>query len=147
MMRNIAILFSLLFIFTGCSQPKPCEKFNGSKRCPAAAYEEKNYKVDKNAKVQTGKASYYASCFSGRRTASGETCNINNYTAAHRTLPFGTMIRVTMLSNGKSVIVKVNDRGPYSRGRIVDLSQAAAKMIGLVRAGVARVKIERVHKL
>lgn len=91
---------------------------------------------------QTGRASWYGRDFHGRRTANGERFNMNALTAAHRTLPLSSFIRVTNPSNGKWVVVKVNDRGPYKRGRVLDLSYAAAKVIGLVHAGTGRVKIE-----
>ena len=87
-----------------------------------------------------GIASYYGGNFHGKRTASGEMFNKNAMTAAHRSLKFGTKVKVTNLRNGKTVLVKVNDRGPHVQGRIIDLSQAAAKKIGL--KGVARVKLE-----
>ena len=95
--------------------------------------------------LRTGVASYYGPGFHGRRTANGETFNQNAMTAAHRTLPFGTKLKVTNLNNGKSVIVRVNDRGPYSGGRILDLSVAAAKQIGSTQSGVARVTLEVVQ--
>ncbi|RQR49362.1 septal ring lytic transglycosylase RlpA family protein [Burkholderia sp. Bp9125] len=91
---------------------------------------------------QTGRASWYGRGFHGRRTANGERFNMNAFTAAHRTLPLASYIRVTNPTNGKWVVVKVNDRGPYKRGRVLDLSYAAAKVIGLVHAGTGRVKIE-----
>ncbi|KVD78411.1 hypothetical protein WS62_28920 [Burkholderia sp. ABCPW 14] len=91
---------------------------------------------------QTGRASWYGKGFHGRRTANGERFNMNELTAAHRTLPLASYVRVTNQANGKSVVVKINDRGPFSRGRILDLSYAAAKVIGLVHAGTARVKIQ-----
>lgn len=91
---------------------------------------------------QTGRASWYGKGFHGRRTANGERFNMNEFTAAHRTLPLASYVRVTNQANGKSVVVKINDRGPFSRGRILDLSYAAAKVIGLVHAGTARVKIQ-----
>lgn len=94
----------------------------------------------------TGLASYYGAKFHNKRTASGEIFNKNALTAAHRTLPFGTQIKVTNLRNGKSVTVKVNDRGPHVRGRIVDLSLGAAKKIGLVHAGTTRVRLEVLKK-
>ncbi len=94
------------------------------------------------AQTETGEASYYADSFQGKPTASGEPYDRNKLTAAHRTLPFGTRLKVTRTDNGKSVVVKVNDRGPHKAGRIVDLSYAAAAQIGLVRDGVAPVKIE-----
>ncbi|KVA00725.1 hypothetical protein WI41_01345 [Burkholderia latens] len=91
---------------------------------------------------QTGRASWYGRDFHGRRTANGERFNMNALTAAHRTLPLSSYIKVTNASTGKWVVVKVNDRGPFKRGRVLDLSYAAAKMIGLVHAGTGRVKIE-----
>ena len=96
--------------------------------------------------VMTGKASYYADKFIGRKTASGEPYSATKMTAAHKTLPFGTMLRVTNVANGKSVDVKVNDRGPFVAGRIVDLSRAAAEKIDMVRAGVAEVKVQVLSK-
>jgi rare lipoprotein A len=93
----------------------------------------------------TGIASYYANSFAGKRTANGETFNPGNLTAAHRTARFGSHIRVTHMGNGKSVIVRVNDRGPFVRSRIIDLSYAAAKSIGLHRSGTARVSLSLVN--
>jgi rare lipoprotein A len=89
-----------------------------------------------------GLASYYADKFHGRLTANGEVFDADELTAAHRSLRFGTLLQVTNLNNNKSVVVRVNDRGPHIRGRIVDLSNAAAVEIGLVRTGTARVKLE-----
>ncbi|EGJ34779.1 rare lipoprotein A [Moorena producens 3L] len=89
-----------------------------------------------------GIASWYGSGFHGRRTASGERFNQYALTAAHRTLRFGTRVKVTNLRNGRSVIVRINDRGPYVRGRIIDLSRGAARIIGLVRSGTGSVRIE-----
>lgn len=90
------------------------------------------------AASQTGKASYYKH---GKRTASGERFNASDYTAAHRTLPFGTRVLVTNLDTGISVIVRVNDRGPFVKSRIIDVSYGAAKVLGITRTGVAQVKI------
>ena len=94
--------------------------------------------------VQYGKASFYGygDEFHGRKTASGEIFDRNALTAAHPTLPFGTLCRVTNLSNGRSVVLRINDRGPFKAGRIIDLSYAAAKEIGAIRAGVVDVKVE-----
>jgi rare lipoprotein A len=89
-----------------------------------------------------GEASYYADRFNGRTTANGETFDINQLTAAHRTLPFGTRVRVTNLKNQKSVVVRINDRGPYAKGRVIDLSPAAARRIDMIGMGVAPVRIE-----
>ncbi len=94
---------------------------------------------------QTGKASYYASYFEGQKTANGESFSNKKMTAAHRTLPFGTKVLVTNLSNKKSVIVTVNDRGPFVKGRIIDLTQRAARELGFYQQGIAKVSIESVH--
>lgn len=94
---------------------------------------------------QTGTASWYGRQFHGRKTASGETFDMNGMTAAHRSLPLNCYIRVTNKNNGKSVIVKVNDRGPFHGNRVLDLSYGAAKQIGITNAGTAKVSIERVQ--
>lgn len=93
---------------------------------------------------QTGLASWYGRQFHGRKTASGDTFDMNGLTAAHRSLPLNCYIKVTNKSNGKSVIVKVNDRGPFHGNRVLDLSYGAAKQIGLTQKGVGNVSIERV---
>jgi len=85
--------------------------------------------------VQSGKASWYGPGFHGKRTASGETFNTNELTAAHRTLPFGTRVRVVNKRTGRSVVVRINDRGPYAHGRIIDLSRASAEAIGISGVG------------
>ena len=89
-------------------------------------------------------ASYYGEPFHGRPTSSGEPFDMNAYTAAHRTLPFGTMVEVTNLGNGKKVIVRINDRGPFVGNREIDLSRAAAEALGMIGQGIARVSIKRV---
>ena len=91
------------------------------------------------AQAQTGTASWYKM---GTRTASGERFNPEGLTAAHRTLPFGTKVKVRNLRNGRSVVVRINDRGPFTHNRIIDLSMGAAKVIGLTRSGVTKVAIE-----
>jgi rare lipoprotein A len=96
--------------------------------------------------TRRGTASWYGYRFHGRRTASGERFNASAYTAAHRSLPFGTKVRVTNLRNGRSVIVRINDRGPYARGRVIDLSKAAANAIGIISSGTAPVRIEIVGR-
>ncbi|MVT07126.1 septal ring lytic transglycosylase RlpA family protein [Chitinophaga tropicalis] len=112
--RNIIVLLCAILCFASCSR-----------------------KV-----TQTGKASYYADKFQGRKTASGETFRQGRLTAAHRSLPFGTKVKVTNIANGKSVKVRINDRGPFAEGRIIDLSKKAAKRIGMVNTGVANVEIK-----
>jgi len=92
--------------------------------------------------IESGKASYYADKFDGRKTASGAVFSQRKLTAAHKTLPFGTKVKVTNLANGKTVKVKINDRGPFAAGRIIDLSKKAAQKIALVTAGVAEVEIK-----
>lgn len=96
------------------------------------------------ANAQCGKASWYGPGFHGRSTASGERFNQSNMTAAHKYLPFGTRLRVTNKRNGKSVVVRINDRGPYVGGRLLDLSKGAASQIGMVRSGSASVCIAKV---
>ncbi|GIW24288.1 septal ring lytic transglycosylase RlpA family protein [Meiothermus sp.] len=92
--------------------------------------------------TEQGWASWYGPRFHGRRTANGERFNKFHLTAAHRTLPFHTRVRVTNLHNGRSVVVRINDRGPYIRGRILDLSYAAARALGMYSQGVVQVKVE-----
>lgn len=94
--------------------------------------------------AQQGLASYYKS---GHQTANGERFNPHGLTAAHRTLPFGTLVKVTNLKNGESVVVRINDRGPFKRKRVIDLSLGAAKIIGLVRAGIAPVRVDPLFRL
>jgi rare lipoprotein A len=92
--------------------------------------------------LEEGLASWYGGKFQGRRTSSGEVFDTNLLTAAHKTLPFGTQVKVTNLANGLSTIVKINDRGPFVEGRIIDLSRAAAERIGMVGTGTTRVSVE-----
>lgn len=89
-----------------------------------------------------GLASYYGRFHDGQRTASGELFDMQAMTAAHRTLPFGTQVRVTNLKSGRAVVVRINDRGPFVKGRLLDLSYAAAKQLGVLRTGLARVRME-----
>lgn len=94
------------------------------------------------AQVQTGKASFYADKFEGSPTASGEKYKHNKLTAAHKTLPFGTRVKVTNVSNNQTVEVTINDRGPYVENRVIDLSKSAAEKLGFVNQGIADVKVE-----
>jgi rare lipoprotein A len=91
--------------------------------------------------TRKGIASYYADFYEGRTTANGEIYRQNKITAAHKTLPFGTKVKVTNLANNKTVVVRINDRGPFVKGRIIDLTKAAAKEIGMIGAGISKVKI------
>lgn len=92
--------------------------------------------------IETGVASWYGAKHHGKRTASGEVFNQKKFSAAHPSLPLGSIVKVTNLENGKSVDLRINDRGPYGRGRIIDVSRAAASVLGMVGAGVARVRVE-----
>lgn len=98
--------------------------------------------ANRGIKQVRGAASWYGPGFHGRRTASGQRFNQHGFTAAHRTLPFGTRVRVTNVRNGRSVVVSINDRGPFSGGRIIDLSAGAARAIGLMSSGVGQVRLE-----
>ena len=97
--------------------------------------------------LQQGKASYYAQKFTGRMTASGERLHKDSLTCAHRTYPFGTLLKVYNPANGKSVIVRVTDRGPYVRGRIIDLSWRAAKELDIISKGVAMVTVQKADNI
>ncbi|NIO07563.1 MAG: septal ring lytic transglycosylase RlpA family protein [Deltaproteobacteria bacterium] len=127
--RGVRVLCSLaiLVLPLGCSGSLP----SGHK--PAL----KSYR-------EFGQASFYAAKYQGRKTASGERFDQSAMTAAHRSLPFGTTVTVTNIKNGKSVRVRINDRGPFVRGRIIDLTRSAFARIGDLRSGVIDVKIERV---
>jgi rare lipoprotein A len=96
-----------------------------------------------STEMDAGMASWYGERFHGKRTASGEAFNMNEFTAAHKTLPFGSQVRVRNLDNGQEVVVRINDRGPFTRGRVIDLSRAAAQAIGLLQTGTARVAVFR----
>lgn len=96
------------------------------------------------ASQQRGTASYYADKFVGRQTANGETYRHDKMTAAHRSLPFGTEVRVTRVDTGESIVVRINDRGPFKAGRIIDLSKRAARELGIVQAGLAEVTVRPV---
>lgn len=95
-----------------------------------------------HAQIQTGKASFYSDKFEGSKTASGEKYKKKKLTGAHKTLPFGTRVKVTNVANNQTVEVVINDRGPYVEGRVIDVSRAAAEKLGFVSQGLAEVKIE-----
>lgn len=111
---------------------------------PSISYRDKAHKVEsnKNGEVFYGKASYYADKFQGRKTANGEKFDQNKLTAAHKSLPFGTIVSVENLNNGKKIVVKINDRGPFIRGRVIDLSKKAAEELDMIKDGVVQVKVE-----
>lgn len=99
-----------------------------------------------NAQTLEGKASYYGKGFHGRKSASGKIYDMYKYTCAHKSLPFGTMLKVTNKKNGKTVTVEVTDRGPYVKGRIIDLSVAAAKDLDMMKSGVVDIEAEIIKK-
>ena len=127
-------------------QPEPAPHAAAAPAAKKAALQSAAKKADKTEKTakfsQTGKASWYGSGFHGKKTANGERFDMNTLTAAHRTLPISSRVRVTNLANGKSVVVRINDRGPYHGNRVMDLSKAAAQELGFIRTGTAQVKIE-----
>jgi len=94
------------------------------------------------AGAEEGAASYYANSLNGNPTASGEPYDKSAFTAAHRTLPFDTMVKVTNLDNDKSAVVRINDRGPHTKNRVIDVSGAAAKQLGIIDSGTAKVRLE-----
>ncbi|SDN35391.1 rare lipoprotein A [Pseudomonas arsenicoxydans] len=98
--------------------------------------------IDPHGYDKTGVASYYGAKHQGKRTASGERFNKNSLTAAHRQLPFGTRVKVTNLNNDKSCVVRINDRGPHARGRLIDVSHEAAERLGMLGSGTARVRVQ-----
>ena len=108
---------------------------------PATAEPGSALSWNETANIQSGKASWYGPGLQGRLTANGERFNTHAMTAAHRTLPFGTKVKVTNARTGKSVVVRINDRGPYAHGRVIDLSKASARAIGV--SGVAEVMLGR----
>jgi rare lipoprotein A len=130
-----SILVAISIFSVACTQSRPLPSIAKS---PSIIKEE-----EKRGRVfQTGKASWYGGRFHGGPTASGERYNQNSMTAAHKKLPMGTRVRVTNLANGKSCIVRINNRGPYIRGRIIDLSRAAFQKISSLNSGVIHVRIE-----
>ena len=123
-------LASLALLASGCLAPRPV--YRGGVRGVASLVA---------GLEQRGTASFYAGSFNGRQTASGERYDMNGMTCAHRTLPFGTLLEVENLDNGSTVTVRVNDRGPYVGGRIIDLSRGAADRLGMVDSGTAEVRL------
>ncbi|SFG71839.1 septal ring lytic transglycosylase RlpA family protein [Pontibacter chinhatensis] len=123
--RKCFIFLVVIFLFIGFSQPTFALDNNSSQ-----------------AKVQQGEASWYGSRYHGRKTSSGEIYNKNKMTAAHKTLPFGTVVKVTNLDNNQWVIVRINDRGPFVGDRIIDVSEAAAQKLDFHSQGIGNVKVE-----
>jgi rare lipoprotein A len=124
-----AALLAIFVLASGCAGSRPASWDHGAAPPPAAF-------------VQEGWASYYGTAHHGHRTASGVRFDEHQLTAAHRSLPFGTQVRVTNLENGRTVMVTINDRGPFTKKRVIDVSSRAARELGFLRAGMARVRLE-----
>ena len=139
----IRILFILLtFILFQCTNSPRYGASNTSKK----TLDPKSFKTMKRVpKVITGISSYYGTDFHGKLTANGEVYDMYGLTAAHKTLPLNTIVRVTNLSNNKSLILRINDRGPYIKGRILDCSYGAAKKLGFIAQGTTKVRIELIE--
>ncbi|RUM43198.1 MAG: septal ring lytic transglycosylase RlpA family lipoprotein [Desulfurobacterium sp.] len=140
-MRVLLLLLIFSLVLQGCGRKTVV--FKPQKCSYTYRVKGKTYCVRKSSSgyVEVGIASWYGPGFHGKRTASGEFYNMYKLTAAHKTLPLGTYVKVINLENGKSVVVKINDRGPFVPGRIIDLSYAAAKRIGMLKKGTAKVKL------
>lgn len=132
-----------IVLIVGCtSTPRFAERSTDGSKSQQQSGQNARRNTGKVLLTLEGVASYYAHDFDGKQTSNGESFDMHALTAAHRTFPFGTKIRVTNLENNKIVIVRVNDRGPFKEGRIIDLSMGAAKEIDLIRNGTTRVKLE-----
>ena len=126
---------------TGCaSRTRPAAEDARGRTADARPAEKKS-----SGFQQKGIASWYGGKFHGRTTASGERYDMNKMTAAHKKLPFGSMVKVTNMDNGRQVVVRITDRGPFVHGRIIDISKAAAKKIDMIQAGTARVRIQVIN--
>jgi rare lipoprotein A len=139
--KALLFLTTMLFVSSCTSSRRFSSDIMGSKPSRSVEVGQNYNKKDLTGKVIMGKASYYADKFHGRQTASGEIFNMNNMTCAHKTLSFGTRLLVKNLNNGKTVIVRVNDRGPFVGNRVIDLSKAAAQKLDMISSGVIDVEI------
>ncbi|MBI1302173.1 MAG: septal ring lytic transglycosylase RlpA family protein [Alphaproteobacteria bacterium] len=158
-MKRFSFLFLLVFILSGCARIELASHF-GKKLAGTTEKSVGLYKVGSPYNVkgkkyypsvdcdydEKGIASWYGPNFHGKQTANGETFDQNELTAAHKTLPLPSIVRVTNLENGKSLIVRVNDRGPFSRGRIIDMSKRSAELLGFKQQGVAKVRVQVLEK-
>ena len=136
--------FGMLFL-SGCMTDIGTYKYKNSTKPYTVAGETYYPKAVAKGFTETGIASWYGPGFHARKTASGEHFNQHAFTAAHKTLPFGTKLRVTNLDNKSTTVVVVNDRGPFKKNRIIDLSNAAAKELGIIETGTAHVRIESIE--
>lgn len=156
----VAVLLALVVVLAGCghkpmvvsvppapslsspSEPQPADESREAKPSEPSSDADEIAPDTKPLLVETGIASWYGAPYHNRRAANGDIYDMHAMTAAHRTLPLGSIVRVTCIENGNSAVVRITDRGPFIEGRIIDLSQAAAQKIGLVRKGTAPVRIE-----
>lgn len=142
----LGALLAGVLIVSGCGgKVRVRSSYEPSPGKPRPAPQSPAKQKPSSQKVQVGEASWYGRDFHGRRTASGEKYDMHALTAAHPSLPFGSIVRVRHVSNGKTVKVRINDRGPFKKGRIIDLSYAAANKIAMVQEGVAKVEVEIVQ--
>lgn len=161
-MKLVILLMGLALVLAGCTHkpvsvstpPAPPPEKRSSNKTPSQEIPEPSLpespnplesEISPDAKavfVETGIASWYGAPYHNRRGSNGEIYDMHAMTAAHRTLPLGSIVRVTELRNGRSVFVRITDRGPFVEGRVIDLSQAAAKQIGMIQAGTAEVRVE-----
>ena len=132
---RIMPVFLITLALAGCAASPPPGGGQGAWNSRAAGYD------------RVGHASWYGGKFHGRRTASGQRYNMHAFTAAHRTLPFGTQVAVTNLANGRTVRLVINDRGPFIRGRIIDVSRRAAHKLGFLQTGITRVRVRTVGRV
>jgi rare lipoprotein A len=139
----LALLLLGLLMLAGCGSKKTLRPDDPGSTLPYTVRGKTYYPIKStHGFVEEGIASWYGPSFHGKRTASGLRYNQNKMTAAHKLLPFGSKVRVTHLNNGKSVIVEITDRGPFSKKRVIDLSRAAAKKLDMIRSGTAPVRIQ-----
>lgn len=141
-LRGVTVVVLALSMIQGCSILAIPDSSLQNRPDPLTADSGVTSRSDSPAYVHIGSASWYGPGFNGKKTASGESFDKTKLTAAHKTIPLGRRVRVTHLANGKSVEVLINDRGPYVEGRLIDVSQAAAKALGMIDNGIAKVQVE-----
>jgi rare lipoprotein A len=143
--KTIFITLFCVSIFSGCTTslvPLQTTDYETIKKVKSTQKQPKRTSRARINFQEFGLASYYGQRWDGKTTANGEKLNLRELTAAHKSLPFNSIVKVTDLDTGKSIIVRINDRGPYVRGRIIDLTDSAAKKLGILHKGIAKVKIE-----
>lgn len=146
-------LFDVILLMLAAAAIQGCSMIsdiaNSSAQIQSASVRKANYEISRPSaisKLEIGAASWYGPGFNGKATASGDIFDDRKFTAAHRTLPLGSKARVVNLNNGKSVEVVINDRGPHVQGRIIDLSQASAKALGMIDCGITQVKVQLIQE-